>query len=68
VVNADLRVGGCMVRAGDWIVGDDDGLAVLDAAALVGLIDKAEAKLALESDWTAALAKGQLATDVFGLN
>jgi regulator of RNase E activity RraA len=66
-VNLPVTLGGRRVQPGDLVIGDDDGLAVLSPAMVLGRIEAAEAKLALEADWTAALAAGKTAAQVFGL-
>lgn len=66
-VNRPVIIGGCSVAPGDLIIGDDDGLVALTPAMIRDRIAKAEAKLALEADWQAQLAKNRLVLDVFGL-
>ena len=66
-VNATVTVGGCTVAPGDLLIGDGDGLVALPPALLAALIDKAEAKLVLEAEWSARLAAGEDARSVFGL-
>lgn len=64
-VNAAVTVGGRLVRPGDLIIGDDDGLAALDADAIRAHIGAAEAKLAREAEWQASLAAGHTAAATF---
>ena len=66
-VNGPVSIGGCTVAPGDLVIGDGDGLVALAPAALAGLIDAAEAKLALEADWRARLAAGDAIGAIFGL-
>jgi regulator of RNase E activity RraA len=66
-VNLPVVVGGCAVAPGDLILGDDDGLVALTPAVVRGRIGDAEAKLAREAGWIAALADGRSAAEVFGL-
>jgi 4-hydroxy-4-methyl-2-oxoglutarate aldolase len=65
--NGAVVVGGCEVRPGDVVIGDDDGLVVLPPSAVRGNISAAEAKLALEAEWQAKLAAGQSVRSIFGL-
>ena len=58
-VNAPVAIGGCTVAPGDLLLGDGDGLVALPPPLLAALIDKAEAKLALEAEWSARLAAGE---------
>jgi 4-hydroxy-4-methyl-2-oxoglutarate aldolase len=66
-VNGSVDIGGCAVNPGDLIIGDGDGLAALTPANLASLIDAAEAKLALEADWTGRLTAGDRVSEIFGL-
>ena len=66
-VNGPVSIGGCQVAPGDLVIGDDDGLVVLSPGHVLTLIDAAEAKLAREADWIAALAAGTPAAQVFAL-
>ncbi|WP_347265810.1 RraA family protein [Paracoccus sp. (in: a-proteobacteria)] len=65
-VNAPVTLGGCTIAPGDLVLGDADGLAVLPVAMLAGLIEAAEAKLALEAVWTQRLIRGDRIEDIFG--
>lgn len=66
-VNGTVTVGGCEVAPGDLVIGDSDGLVALPAAMLAELIEAAEAKLALEAEWTARLRAGEPIGAIFGL-
>ncbi len=66
-VNAPVSLGGALVRPGDLILGDDDGLAVIPPSAVRGMIAAAEAKLRLEAAWEARLASGTPVAEVFEL-
>lgn len=65
-VNVPVTIGGCPVRPGDLIIGDDDGLAALTPAHAADLIERAEAKLVLEAEWTRRLAAGEAIGKIFG--
>ena len=67
-VNVAVSVGGCAVRPGDLILGDDDGLVALPIHRLAELIDAAEAKLRLEAEWTRRLAAGDPVSSIFSLD
>lgn len=58
-VDKPVMIGGCLIRPGDLIIGDDDGLIALGSDAVCGRVDDALAKLRLEADWEASLASGQ---------
>lgn len=66
-VDAPVTLGGALLRPGDLILGDDDGLAVVPPPAVRARIAEAEAKLALEAEWEARLAGGESVAAVFGL-
>ncbi len=66
-VNTPVMIGGRLIHPGDVIIGDDDGLAALDPAAIRAYIGPAEAKLAREAEWQASLAAGHSVTVTFGL-
>jgi 4-hydroxy-4-methyl-2-oxoglutarate aldolase len=66
-VNAPAVFGGQIVNPGDLIIGDDDGLVVLDAASIRDRIGAAEAKLALESEWQKSLESGRSMAATFNL-
>lgn len=67
-VNVAVMIGGRVVNPGDLLIGDDDGLAALDPAAIQRYIGDAEAKLAREAEWVAGLADGRSVMQTFGLS
>ena len=66
-VNGTVVIGGCSVSPGDLLLGDNDGLIALTPDLLPVLIDRAEAKVALEAEWTARLSAGEDPRVIFGL-
>jgi 4-hydroxy-4-methyl-2-oxoglutarate aldolase len=66
-VDGEILLGGRRANPGDLLIGDDDGLVILSPANAAALIEPAEAKLALEDDWIAALSSGRPVKEVFGL-
>lgn len=66
-VNAPCRVGGVRIHPGDLILGDDDGVVALPRSVILGRIDDAEAKMAMEEGWTASLTAGLSVRETFGL-
>lgn len=66
-INLPVVIGGTLVRPGDLILGDDDGLVALSPQVLRSRIKDAEAKLARESEWIDSLARGVTARETFGL-
>jgi regulator of RNase E activity RraA len=66
-VNLPVVVGGRLVSPGDLVIGDDDGLVALTPDSLRTRIGAAQAKMAKEAEWIAALEAGKPAAEVFGL-
>lgn len=66
-IGLPVSVAGLMIRTGDLILGDDDGLVALPPDRLASLLPGCEDKLHKESRWRARLAAGETAADVFGL-
>ncbi len=66
-VNLPVMIGETRVAPGDLVIGDDDGLVVLTPQNAKAFIADAEAKLLREASWTADLAAGTSAVEVFGL-
>jgi regulator of RNase E activity RraA len=67
-VNVPVTIGGRLVTPGDLVMGDDDGLAALSPTTVRTRLRDAEAKLALEAEWIAALAGGRSVVETFGLS
>jgi 4-hydroxy-4-methyl-2-oxoglutarate aldolase len=66
-VNVPVAVGGVTVSPGDLIIGDDDGLVALSPTSVRDGIERAEAKIAVEVEWVASLARGISVRETFGL-
>lgn len=62
-VHAPVQCGGVVVHDGDWILGDDDGVAVIPPHQLGVLTQAAFAKQQRESDRMKAIAQGALRPD-----
>lgn len=67
VVNGPVVVGGQLVRPGDLLIGDDDGLVALAPEAVRGRIGDAEAKLRREAEWQESLLAGRSMAQTFAL-
>jgi 4-hydroxy-4-methyl-2-oxoglutarate aldolase len=67
LVNTPAMIGGVRVAAGDLILGDDDGLCAVSPELLRVLIDAAEDKLKLESQWIGKFKSGMTAGEIFRL-
>ena len=67
VINGPVVVGGQLVRPGDLVIGDDDGLVAIAPEAIRGRIGDAEAKLQREAGWQESLLAGRSMAQTFGL-
>ena len=66
-INGPVVVGGQLVRPGDLLLGDDDGLVALGPDIVRGRIGDALAKLAREAGWQESLLAGRTMAQTFGL-
>jgi 4-hydroxy-4-methyl-2-oxoglutarate aldolase len=66
-VNVPVSVGGQIVRPGDAIIADDDGVVCVPRAAAGQALAAAQARMAREEQTRKALADGQLGLDLYGL-
>lgn len=57
-INGPVQVGGTVVRAGDVVVGDADGVAIVPAARAAEVVETAESLLRAEERVLAAIADG----------
>lgn len=66
-VNVPVICGGVLVRPGDVIVGDDDGVVCIPQNDASEVLDKAAARAAKEEANRIRLAAGELGIDIYGL-
>jgi 4-hydroxy-4-methyl-2-oxoglutarate aldolase len=62
-VNVPITVGGTVVRAGDVIVADDDGVLCVPRADVKSALEAADARVAKEAESRAAYLAGELSLD-----
>lgn len=67
-IGAPVSVGDVEVRAGDWVVGDADGVTVVPEESLAGVVDAARARAAAEQRVFADLRAGHTTVELFGLD
>lgn len=60
-INHPISAGGVVVNPGDLVVGDADGVVLIERAKAPALLALAEQKLAEETERTAAIARGEIA-------
>jgi len=68
VVGTPVDVGGVTVAAGDWLVGDGDGVAVVPAAALHEVLAAGRARDEKERALFVALRAGATTLELLGLD
>ena len=66
-VNVPVSVGGQIIRPGDAIIADDDGVVCVPRADVGQALTASQARLAKEEKSRKALADGQLGLDLYGL-
>lgn len=62
-----LSCGGQVVRPGDWILADDDGVVVIPAENLESVLAAAEQKVAKEKEWAERIKGGELIADILSM-
>jgi 4-hydroxy-4-methyl-2-oxoglutarate aldolase len=66
-VNVPVSIGGQIVRPGDAIIADDDGVVCVPRADVGQALAAAQARVAREEQSRKALAGGQLGLDLYAL-
>ena len=66
-VNVPVVCGGQLIRPGDAILGDDDGVVVVPAEKLEAVIEASQAREDKEARVRERLAAGELGLDIYGL-
>jgi 4-hydroxy-4-methyl-2-oxoglutarate aldolase len=66
-VNVPVSIGGQIVRPGDAIIADDDGVVCVPRSDVGQALEAARARVAKEEQSRKALAGGQLGLDLYGL-
>ena len=66
-VNVPVLIGGQLVRPGDVICADDDGVVVVERAEAAWALEQCRARLANEAATRARLEAGELGLDFYGL-
>ncbi len=66
-IGAPIEIEGIRIESGDWIVGDDDGVAVLPAARAVEIANRAMERLEMENRVRREIAQGSTLAQVVDL-
>jgi len=66
-VNVPISVGGQVIRPGDAIIADDDGVVCVPRGDVSQALGAAQARVGREAQTRQALADGQLGLDLYGL-
>jgi 4-hydroxy-4-methyl-2-oxoglutarate aldolase len=64
-ISAPVTIGGVVIRQGDLIFGDDDGLVVVPSELEADVVERAFAKVDAEGEMRSALAGGMSVSDAF---
>jgi 4-hydroxy-4-methyl-2-oxoglutarate aldolase len=67
-VGQPVRVGGVVVAAGDWVVGDVDGVTFIPAGAVDEILAAGRAREAKEAGFFEALRSGRTTVELLGLD
>jgi 4-hydroxy-4-methyl-2-oxoglutarate aldolase len=67
VLNQPVTIGGALVRPGDYIVGDDDGVVIIAPDVAEETLRGAQARVDKETAFTQRIRQGELTVDLFHL-
>jgi 4-hydroxy-4-methyl-2-oxoglutarate aldolase len=67
-VGSPVTVGGVLVRAGDWLVGDADGVSLIESGQIQSVIGAGGARAAREQRYFEALERGATTLELLSLD
>ncbi|MDO4834905.1 MAG: hypothetical protein Q4B07_00410 [Clostridia bacterium] len=65
-INGEISCAGLLIHAGDLVVGDDDGVAVVPGTDLTRVLSMTDAHLSTENSWQPKFDAGVTMTELFG--
>lgn len=65
-INADLALGEIIVHPGDWVIGDEDGVAVIPRADLATVVAAGKSRAEKEAELMDQLRSGKRTLDLYG--
>lgn len=65
-INGDLVVGEIIVHPGDWVIGDEDGVAVIPRAGLATVVAAGKSRVQKEAEFIDQLRSGKRTLDLYG--
>lgn len=66
-LNQPIRVGRTLVRDGDWVVGDDDGVVIINQEDIEQVLESARARIDKEHDVMERIHRGESTLDIYRL-
>jgi regulator of RNase E activity RraA len=66
-IGQPVTCGGVVTRAGDLVVGDDDGVVVVPSERIADVAAAAQERLRTEAEWLRRIESGETSVDVLGL-
>jgi 4-hydroxy-4-methyl-2-oxoglutarate aldolase len=66
-VGSDIALGGTLVRSGDWVICDRDGIVVLGADTVEAVVRAADGRVTREMEIRQQLGAGISSREIFGL-
>jgi 4-hydroxy-4-methyl-2-oxoglutarate aldolase len=67
VLNESVMITQVLVRPGDFVVGDDDGVVIIPSEVAVEVVEAAEARVQKEAQIIEKIKEGELTVDLFDL-
>jgi 4-hydroxy-4-methyl-2-oxoglutarate aldolase len=66
-INSTIQVGGAVVRPGDVVLADEDGIAIIPFVDRAAILDRAKARVAMEETIMQRIERGEKTVDILNL-